>query len=489
MPDQKRKPTDEQQAAIDAYLTGENLVLEAGAGTGKTSTLRMMAEATPNRRILYLAFNRSVAEEARDTFGRNVECRTSDSMAYRAVIGNRRSRLSGPRQKANDVADILAIPHGGRVDGLRLHRTSLGKAVTACVTKWCRTTDERFLNRHVGDIDVLAAHEDRAEIRRVVLRYARLAWADLLSDNGKLRLTHAHLFKQWVLEKPLLDYDCIFFDEAQDTDELTMHVVQSQTMQIVAVGDESQAIYGWRGATSAMNAFGGNRVQLTQSWRFGQEIADEANVWLKLLGANIRLRGNPAVTSAVRAGRPGAHPRAVLCRSNGGIIRELLRAQDTGIAAGIPDDRKKAELIRTVTALGELWDGFHSRHPEFAAFKTWEELEQHVADDPDEQGLEVLMKLIVHYGHRKIVDALERSADAAHADMVICTAHIAKGLEWVTVRISDDFYPPGRDRRGIQKPLSRDEAMLAYVAVTRAKRVLDRGGLSWVHQMPHLTVA
>jgi ATP-dependent exoDNAse (exonuclease V) beta subunit len=44
------KPTGEQQAIIDAYQTTANLVIEAGAGTGKTSTLRMLAACTPRRR-------------------------------------------------------------------------------------------------------------------------------------------------------------------------------------------------------------------------------------------------------------------------------------------------------------------------------------------------------------------------------------------------------------------------------------------------------
>ena len=35
-------PTEEQQAIIDAYRTGRNLVIEAGAGTGKTTTLKML---------------------------------------------------------------------------------------------------------------------------------------------------------------------------------------------------------------------------------------------------------------------------------------------------------------------------------------------------------------------------------------------------------------------------------------------------------------
>ena len=41
------RPTEEQQAALAAFATGDDLVIVAGAGTGKTSTLRMLAGSTP----------------------------------------------------------------------------------------------------------------------------------------------------------------------------------------------------------------------------------------------------------------------------------------------------------------------------------------------------------------------------------------------------------------------------------------------------------
>lgn len=54
------QPTYEQTAAADASATGEHLVIQAGAGTGKTTTLTQLAAST-SRRGLYIAFNRSIA--------------------------------------------------------------------------------------------------------------------------------------------------------------------------------------------------------------------------------------------------------------------------------------------------------------------------------------------------------------------------------------------------------------------------------------------
>ena len=51
-------PTPEQDAIRALFSTGESLAIEAGAGTGKTATLKMLAEDAPEKRIQYVAFNR-----------------------------------------------------------------------------------------------------------------------------------------------------------------------------------------------------------------------------------------------------------------------------------------------------------------------------------------------------------------------------------------------------------------------------------------------
>ena len=55
--------------------------------------------------------------------------------------------------------------------------------------------------------------------------------------------------------------------------------------------------------------------------------------------------------------------------------------------------------------------------------------------------------------------------------MIFSTAHKAKGLEFNTVRLTDDYYvmKPGES---VENQQSDDESNLLYVAVTRAKRRL-----------------
>src|ERR1700749_2146105 len=103
------EPTAEQQAARDVFVTGEDLALIAGAGTGKTSTLVLMGNST-RKRGLYIAFNRGIADDARGRFGRNVECRTAHSLAYRAGGHAYQERLNASaRVPAKETARLLGI--------------------------------------------------------------------------------------------------------------------------------------------------------------------------------------------------------------------------------------------------------------------------------------------------------------------------------------------------------------------------------------------
>src|SRR5215475_4634585 len=81
------QPTAEQQRALELFLLGGNLRIDAYAGTGKTATLRLLANST-RKRALYLAFNRSIALEAQQSFPSQVACRTSHSIAFRSIRRN-----------------------------------------------------------------------------------------------------------------------------------------------------------------------------------------------------------------------------------------------------------------------------------------------------------------------------------------------------------------------------------------------------------------
>lgn len=100
--------------------------------------------------------------------------------------------------------------------------------------------------------------------------------------------------KVWALKKPKLPFDFILFDEAQDANPVLLHLLQEQQSQLIVVGDRYQQIYSWRGSVNAMSTFKTiHSCCLSQSFRFGQSIANVANSILKnYLGAAVEIRGN-----------------------------------------------------------------------------------------------------------------------------------------------------------------------------------------------------
>src|ERR1700677_512721 len=161
------------------------------------------------------------------------------------------------------------------------------------VARFCYSAEDEVQPWHVPAVAGFEEIPDRDAVRGFILPFARRPWEDLPQTSGQLRLTHDIYLKIWGLSQPKLPYDFILFDEAQDANPVVLSVIRDQNhAQLVAVGDPNQAIYGWRGAVDAMDQFkGGSRLYLSKSFRFGPEIAAEANKWLDILGAELRVTG------------------------------------------------------------------------------------------------------------------------------------------------------------------------------------------------------
>lgn len=483
------EPTDEQKAVIEACASGHNLIVEAGAGTGKTSTMRMAAEHMRGRG-LYLAYNRAIRDEAAAKFPRNVDCKTGHGLAFPAFGKKYLPRIKQPRQNGKQVAQILGITERAVVgESTVLTPDKIARMATSAVRRFQFSADEDVRAWHVERPEG-ADDELYAEIQHVVLSFARRAWSDMRSPEGRLNCQHDTYLKMFALTRPELRYDFLILDEAQDSNPVITDLIQRQTnAQIVAVGDRAQSIYGWRGARDAMQHWPAEkRLFLSRSFRFGPAVADEANKWLPHCRTPLRVTGTDTLPTTVEQ-IPGT-PDAVLCRTNATAVSEVMDALNEGLRPALVGGT--TEIVRLADAAADLKAGKPTGHPELMLFNSWGDVQEFVAEDDSGADLKVFVDLIDKHGPDVIKESLGQVADESYADVVISTAHRAKGREWNRVRIADDFRHPGRDEDGELKPIRKSEAMLAYVAVTRAQRVLDRGGLSWIDeydQQPQTTRA
>lgn len=241
----------------------------------------------------------------------------------------------------------------------------------------------------------------------------------------------------------------------------------------------------WRGATDIMSRFSGPRLQLTQSFRFGEEIAQEASRWLAHTGTGITVRGLPSLESVVDD-EVLERPSAVLCRTNAGVISSAMGYLADGLSVAVVGGTKA--LSDLAFAASDLMAGRPCKHPELVAFRTWKELTA-FSEEPGGGDLKALVNLINIYGIQEIISACKRlvSDRKGYADVIVSTGHKAKGREWDSVQIAEDF--ASREPKPFENPLtgeleqgviSRHEAMLHYVVTTRARRHLSRGGLNWI---------
>lgn len=469
------RPTDEQQAAIDLFVTGENLAIEAGAGTGKTSTLVLMAEEVSDRGQ-YIAYNTAIVKDSARRFPAEVQANTAHSLAFRAVGKRFAHRLNGPRMFGDQIARALGIDRIAlEVDGSRvvLSENRLGSYVMGAVRRFCNSADPEPTERHapyIEGIDLPAGgfrtFENNRRVAREMLPYVRAAWHDLQRPDGRLRYEHGHYLKYWQLNDPKIHADYILFDEAQDANPVIAAIVGAQThAQLVWVGDSQQQIYSFTGAINALaNVPADHRTFLTQSFRFGPAVAEVANEYLEMLAAPIRLRGLDSIDSRVEE---LAEPRAVLARTNAGAVMAVLMAQRDGRKCHLVGGAK--DILGFTKAAQMLQAGQRTDHPDLFAFSSWGQVQEYVINDSEGADLRMRVKLIDDFGCDTILAALDESVPENRADLVASTAHKAKGREWDTVQIARDFSVDGA--------VSDEELRLRYVACTRAKLVLDREGL------------
>lgn len=465
--------TSEQLDVIEAFQGSNDIIVVARAGCGKTSTQRMCAEADPLRRGVLITFNRAIAEDAKRSFPSSCRCSTIHSMAYHAVGWKYQERLEGPRVTSSEAADWLRVRKWARFGPVTYSPAKVMRLAIETVNRYCNSDDEEIRARHMPWIDGLEDHRD--ELADIVLPIADRAWDDLQETQGRLKFTHDCYLKLYALTEPYISCDYLLFDEAQDSSPVITQIVALQEQaQKVVVGDPMQQIYAWRGAINAMDTFGIERkMPLAQSFRFGQPIADEANVWLEKLGADPLVRGSEWVESTV--GRV-EKPRAILCRTNAQAVVEVLDQQSKGIQPAIVGGTQA--IVRFAEAAMELRAGKGTWHPDLQGFKNWDQVKEYVSKDRGGYDLRTWVKLIDKHRPEVVITVMQNCLPETAAEVIISTAHKAKGREWDSVRLADDFQvQPYKDEHGEMKEPPDEELRLAYVACTRARFELDPRGL------------
>lgn len=509
-------PTAEQLQAETALRARKSIEIVAVAGAGKTTTLIQLATVCGELGLYgaYSCFNGSTAKEASRRFPRNFLCSTAHGIATQASRGrdgrpywhhrlNSRETKRG-LQNAKLVAKILGITDPAFIpQESPLKPESIALLALNTVREFCKTAAPEILAAHVP-CPRWMNEEAQPAVAAVVLPWARKAWEDMTARNGLaddpsatgcLNIEHDFYLKRFQLSgRPIMVpgpggvekvADVLFVDECQDLSPVTLAIARRMRdvhgAQLVIVGDSMQAINRFAGAVDAIGTIPDmTRVDLTKSWRFGPTIATEANKWLRLLSAPLRVVGNDAVTSTIG---PIAEPDAILCRTGAGAMQAVIDEHAAGRKVhlvGKGEDMK--EIAQACLDLDDPNKGW-TQQKDLKGFHSWQQVVTYCEQgELGSEDLDAAVKLIEKYDAQTIIDAINQLVGARAANVTVCTAHVSKGLEWPKVRLGDDFRGPRRNQSGKVVLPERDELMLSYVAVTRAKERLDVGSLAWVNE-------
>lgn len=476
----KLVPTSEQREIISLAKTGKNLSILAFAGAAKTTTLEMIADEI-HHSSLYIAFNATIANEARKKFPSHVECRTGHSLAYEAIVKGssfaKRGKIAG-YYDYNEIGEILT-PFTKYLP--KEDKFAFCLKVVEIIKDFCNS-DLKEIN-----LKKLELFQDSSELELEILTQAGIyLWNEYINPKSKYKITHDVYFKLWHLSEPdLSKYKTIYIDEFQDTNPVLLDIILKQNnSQLIVVGDNFQSIYGWRGAVNAFENLpkSWNNAVLTESFRFPQEIADYANNLIIPLGAKNEVKGRGKGVSN--------ETQAILCRTNFTIFNHMLdltlqeKTFETSIDTGDLFSALYTASTLRFTRKDSIPDFGKWPHKQISTYKSYKELIED--QNPEIKKIVQLLDLCISNGgvHQVITrikqflitPKMKEENPDFDGEIFLSTGHKAKGLEFDIVTISDDFLPYYNDEEDPDETfknwIKSQNANLLYVALTRAKSKL-----------------
>jgi F-box protein, helicase, 18 len=479
--------TNEQEKIIN---TTGNIKINAVAGSGKTTTVIAYAQSrATNSKILYLAFNKSVKLEAMKKFAekglKNVKVETAHSLAYKHIVPYNSYKIRTQGYKTNEIADILGLQGNGE----KHYEYVVANHINKFVAYFCNSDKQKI--QDLNYLETISDAKARVFIKNCypfLEMQTRLFLAKM--NAGEIEITHDFYLKKFQLSNPILHYDYILFDEAQDASAAMLDVFLKQAATKVIVGDTHQQIYGWRYAINSLEKANFETYHLSTSFRFGQDIANlamETLQWKDYVEEYKPLKITGKGTSKAKT------TKAVIARTNLGLLLKAIEVVTeknkvkTLYFEGNINSYTYADDGASLYDVLNLYNGKRHliRDTLIASMKNIDELEEYIEKAEDVQ-LSMMVEIVKEYGN-EIPDIIKRIKDKHvandekdKADVVFSTVHRCKGMEYDEVELVNDFTNETKIEKVAEdnkkEPLKNaktiEEINLLYVAITRAKNIL-----------------
>ena len=490
-----------QEAIFEFVQSGDgNAIIEAVAGSGKTSTIVECTKRIPRgKSCILLAFNKTIADELKN---RGVNARTFHSLTYSPVMNSRKTN-NVETNKLRMLTKQMFNSDEAFVYGTFIAKL-VGLARNAGIG--CLIADKEEAWWDLIDHHDLELENERGNMATAV-EYARMLLEESCRSNYVDFDDMLYLSVKDGILLPKFDY--VFVDEAQDTNAIQRAIIRKichQDSRVVFVGDPSQAIYGFRGADSdsmglLAEEFTCEELPLTISYRCPVNVVNEAHKYVQHIEAapdapmgnvyrNVSLKKALDNTAALCAGTSTeATPDApeeraftprdlIVCRTTKPLIALAFKAMRQRIPVKILG-REIGQGLKTV--IGKM--RANDIDDLVVKLEAWasREIDKAIAKQLDakvdqlQDKLDAILCLVegLDEEHRTIPDLLECLEGLFNNNvqaLTLSTIHKAKGMEADRVWwLNASLCPSKWAKQDWQK---KQELNLCYVAVTRAKVAL-----------------
>ncbi len=511
-------PTDEQAAIATAAALPDNLMVTAMAGTGKTSTLKLIAPlAAKGKPGLALAFNKKIAVELEKSFPSNWKVQTFNGLGHGAWSKAIGKRCGVNVDKIYETTKQVIANHG-------LKQADMGDGALATIMSYARTArtlglvPKQFshatgLTPDTGDgwlavADFLYLDYDP---RMVELAYDVLVQSIKLAYNGDIDYDD-QIYMSALFGGVFPRFPVVMVDEAQDLSPLNhIQLRKVAVARIIACGDPRQAIYAFRGADAASM---GTLRSVREAWLdfplsltfrcsravvarqqshapgFRAAPTNAEGAYEKWTSSESWPDGKEwtiAKVLALAAGRP----MAILCRNNAPLFAAALRCLRAGhgvnlmgseLAKGLIALTKKlfADLTLPIAEAGPVVQEWIAGEISKARANGKEERVALIRDRGE------CLLAIIENADIKVVGGVIATLNSMFSKdnlrITLATGHKAKGLEWPVVVHLDPWRVPSKyalraAEEGNTVALSQD-LNLKYVIETRSSDILIDANLS-----------
>ena len=466
-----------------------NLMVSAKAGTGKTITIVEAVKLIPEHKsVIILAFSKHIADELRDKVPKNVEVRTTHSMGFEAIRdfnGGRRTFSGNQSKMYKIIRKVIDDRNHKYALEKNKHKIISNGLFNEIKSKLVHTIDhfrnslmpvtEENLNliSFKFELSIPISAETELEIIEKALEADR-------ADTINIDYTDM-IYLSTSMMMPFRKFDYIFVDETQDIAESQLRMLlmlRNKNGRIIAVGDEKQAIYAFRGAdTDAMEkiklATKADELPLNICYRCPKSHIIMANQFVPdMEPAPDAIDGEIFVISGevlYQYIQPGD---LAICRNNAPLVRPALTLLRQGVKVNIRGQNLKKSLIDLIKETGS--DNIPTMRSMLIEYR---ETEVEKLRKKGKNPLSIIDKVgvILEFAKesenvRELINYIDILLNDTDAEITFSTVHGAKGLESENIFFINSFLIPSPYAKQDWELQGEDNIM--YVALTRAMKKL-----------------